>query len=112
MGKNRFKGPIYSPKSYSEMPENKKWYVGKIAKYLLESVHKPYEFERKLMACMDKMYMEGLAAVTDGEVVEEGRCICIDRGIDWEIACPYCGEVFDINMEGMLQDSEEYKVKL
>lgn len=103
-----------SPKKYEELPEQTKQDMADLTRKLRSMRDKPYEFKRTLYTAMTYMYNLGMSAMAEGSVVvEEGRCIPIDKGQKWEIACPYCHEMFDINLEAMLpQDTEEMAVKL
>lgn len=101
-----------SPKKYESMPEQAKQDITKLAKELLKYTGKPYQFKRMLVTVCEKMYAEGIAAALGGNVVESGRCINVDYGEKYEMTCPYCGETYDIDIEAMLPDDEDYGVKV
>lgn len=101
-----------SQKTFDALPESVQKDMAKMTKELRSHYDKPVDFKRYFYSALIKMYNEGIAAAMGGEVVEEGRCVNIDKGIEYEVICPCCGETFDINLEGMLEASESYAVKV
>lgn len=81
--------------------------IAKLSKILRGYISKPYMFNRVLASICEKMYAEGIAAVTGGEVVETGRCINVDYAEKYFMQCPYCGESFDIDLKPLLGDEGE-----
>lgn len=104
-----------TPKKYGELPEKTKQDMDNLAKQLRQYKDNPFKMKTVLFSQLTYMYNLGISAAIEGSiVVEEGRCINIDKGVGYEIVCPYCGEKFDINLEGMLQQDAEgdFAVKL
>lgn len=103
---------VVNPAKYeNRYNEQAKQDITKLSKKLLEYKDKPYMFKRILSTICEKMYAEGMAAALGGDVVEAGRCINIDYGEKYVMTCPYCGEMFDINIEAMLPEEDGYGVK-
>lgn len=103
---------VISPNAYEQLPQEIKDACEGMAKDLLDTVRKPYKFKRMLQTICEKMYNEGVASVVGGDVVENGRCLVIERGTKWFIDCPHCGNTLEIDVESMLPKEEGYSVKI
>lgn len=101
---------IMSPAQFNKYPQETQEDIAKLANALKGC--KPYEFKRAVATIFEKTYNLGMASAMEGEVVEQGRCVVIEKGKKFYINCPKCNELIELDMESLLPNAEGYAVKV